>query len=133
MEGGKDEKILGMTGPVVGNFIVWAVINYLAVHRLIIFALAIMSGVLMIYAMAHFRKTTTRTRQPRVNLKGTSNNSKFVTPAQAGVQYYYALLDSCFRRNDIFRGSLNVEKSMVSFPTQTNLSWNFRGVCSEVS
>jgi len=45
-----------------------------------------------------------------LNLKGTSNNSKFVTPAQAGVQYYYALLDSCFRRNDIFRGSLKLIK-----------------------
>jgi hypothetical protein len=39
--------------------------------------------------------------------KGTSNNFQFVTPAQAGVQLCQELMDSCFRRNDIFRGSLN--------------------------
>jgi hypothetical protein len=41
-----------------------------------------------------------------VRLKGTSNNSKFVTPAKAGVQFFQELMDSCFRRNDIFRGRL---------------------------
>jgi hypothetical protein len=40
-------------------------------------------------------------------LKGTSNNSQFVTPAQAGVQLCQELMDSCLRRNDIFRGRLN--------------------------
>ena len=40
-------------------------------------------------------------------LKGTSNNFQFVTPAKAGVQLCQELMDSCFRRNDIFRGSLN--------------------------
>ena len=39
-------------------------------------------------------------------LKRTSNNSQFVTPAQAGVQLCREVMDSCFRRNDIFRGSL---------------------------
>ena len=43
------------------------------------------------------------------NIKGTSNNSKFVTPAKAGVQLFRGLLDSCFRRNDIFRGCLKIE------------------------
>ena len=38
--------------------------------------------------------------------EGTSNNFQFVTPAQAGVQLCQELMDSCFRRNDIFRGSL---------------------------
>jgi len=37
---------------------------------------------------------------------GTSNNSKFVTPVKTGVRSYQELLDSGFRRNDIFRGSL---------------------------
>jgi len=41
-----------------------------------------------------------------LNFKGTSNNFQFVTPAQAGVQLCQELMDSCFRRNDIFRGSL---------------------------
>ena len=36
----------------------------------------------------------------------TSNSYQFVTPAQAGVQCYQDILDSCFHRNDIFRGSL---------------------------
>jgi phosphoserine phosphatase len=39
-------------------------------------------------------------------LKGTSNNYQFVAPAQAGVQGCQMLMDSCFRRNDIFRSSL---------------------------
>ena len=38
---------------------------------------------------------------------GTSINFQPVTPAQAGVQECQKLMDSCFRRNDIFRGSLN--------------------------
>jgi len=42
-----------------------------------------------------------------ITLKETSNNSKFVTPVKTGVQSYQELLDSGFRRNDIFRGSLN--------------------------
>ena len=42
-------------------------------------------------------------------LKGTSNNYQFVTPAQAGVQRCQEVLDSCFRRNDIFRGYLKQE------------------------
>jgi len=44
-----------------------------------------------------------------MNIKGTSNNFQFVTPAQAGVQLCQELMDSCFRRNDIFRGSLKVQ------------------------
>ncbi|GEM_PF-1506379 len=41
-----------------------------------------------------------------LNLKGTFNNSKFVTPAKTGVQPYREPLDSGFCRNDIFRGNL---------------------------
>src|SRR4030042_6902092 len=53
-----------------------------------------------------------------ITLKGTSNNSQFVTPAKAGVQYSQELMDSCFRRNDIFRGTLNppVAKKTISKP-----------------
>ena len=40
-------------------------------------------------------------------LKGTLLISNIVTPYEAGVQLCQKLVDSCFRRNDIFRGSLN--------------------------
>jgi len=49
--------MLAVAGPVVGNFVAWTLITMLPVHSLIIFALVIMSGVLMIWALAHFAKT----------------------------------------------------------------------------
>ncbi len=50
--------------------------------------------------------------------KGTSNNSQFGTPAHAGVQLCRELMDSCFRRNDIFRGSLNtLTRSPLTLPS----------------
>ena len=48
-----------------------------------------------------------------IKLKGTSNNFQFVTPAQAGVQLCQELMDSCFRRNDIFRDSLNFSVNFI--------------------
>ncbi len=44
----------------------------------------------------------------KINIKGTSNNYQFAIPAKAAVQRSQEFLDSGFRRNDIFRGSLNV-------------------------
>ncbi|MBM4307137.1 MAG: hypothetical protein FJ115_11005 [Deltaproteobacteria bacterium] len=49
------KRFLSVVGPLVGNFIVWALITRLPVHPTIIFALVIMSGVLMICAMSYFR------------------------------------------------------------------------------
>jgi hypothetical protein len=49
-----------------------------------------------------------------LSFKGTSNNSQFVTPAQAEVQLSRELMDSCFRRNDIFRGSLKFYPLSIS-------------------
>ena len=50
-------QMLGVVGPIVGNFLAWALITMLPVHSVVIFALAIMSGVLMLYAMVYFGKT----------------------------------------------------------------------------
>ncbi len=46
-------------------------------------------------------------------LKGTSNNSQFVTPVQAGVQLCREVMDSCFRRSDIFRGGLKLHSTIL--------------------
>ena len=64
-----------------------------------------------------FRNTLGLTRKVYNNLymtfflrvvKGTSNNSHSVTPAQAGVQEFQHIMDSRFRGNDIFRGTLKM-------------------------
>jgi sterol desaturase/sphingolipid hydroxylase (fatty acid hydroxylase superfamily) len=51
------KQVLAVGGPIVGNFVAWTLISMLPVHPIIIFALVIMSGVLMIWAMTHFQKT----------------------------------------------------------------------------
>ncbi len=43
-----------VAGSIAGNFIAWTVITLLPVHPAIILALAIVSGVLMIYCIVHF-------------------------------------------------------------------------------
>jgi len=50
------KKFLAVAGPVVGNFVAWTLISMLPVHPMIIFALVILSGVLMICALSHFAK-----------------------------------------------------------------------------
>jgi hypothetical protein len=50
-------QILVVGGPFVGNLVGWALINKLPLHSVVTFTLAIMSGVLMLYAMARFRGT----------------------------------------------------------------------------
>lgn len=50
------KQVLAVAGPIIGNFVAWTVISYLPVHPTIIFALVIMSGVGMIWALAHFGK-----------------------------------------------------------------------------
>jgi len=49
-------QVLSVVGPVVGNFVAWALITMLPVHSVFIFALVFMSGVLMLYAMVHLRE-----------------------------------------------------------------------------
>jgi hypothetical protein len=45
-----------MSGTIVGNFILWALITILPVHAMIMFCLAIGVGCLMIAVMVHFGK-----------------------------------------------------------------------------
>jgi len=49
-------QILSVSIPVIGNFVLWALITIMPVHSLIIFALVILVGVLMIYSLSHFAR-----------------------------------------------------------------------------
>ena len=51
------KEFFAVAGPVAGNFIAWSLITLLPVHPMIIFALVIVSGVLMLYCIVHFRGT----------------------------------------------------------------------------
>lgn len=58
------KKFLSVVGPVVGNFIAWALITKLPVHSTIIFALVITSGLLMITVMIHLRRPMNKIQLP---------------------------------------------------------------------
>ncbi len=49
-------QILAVGVPVIGNFVLWALISYLPVHATIIFALVIIVGILMIWSLSHFAR-----------------------------------------------------------------------------
>ena len=49
-------QILSVGIPVVANFVLWALISYLPVHATIIFALVIITGILMIWSLSHFAR-----------------------------------------------------------------------------
>ncbi len=49
-------QILSVGIPVIGNFVLWALISKLPVHSTIIFALVIMVGILMIWSLSHFAR-----------------------------------------------------------------------------
>ena len=49
-------QILSVAIPVLGNFVLWALISKLPVHSTIIFALVIIVGILMIYSLSHFAR-----------------------------------------------------------------------------
>jgi hypothetical protein len=49
-------QILAVGIPVIGNFVLWALISKLPVHSTIIFALVILVGILMIYSLSHFAR-----------------------------------------------------------------------------
>jgi hypothetical protein len=54
------KPFLAVVGPVVGNFIAWALITLLPVHPVIMFALVIASGVLMLCGIVYFRNRADR-------------------------------------------------------------------------
>jgi hypothetical protein len=45
-----------VSGAVIGNFVAWSLISYLPVPPIITFALVILTGVLMIWAIIYFGK-----------------------------------------------------------------------------
>ena len=53
-------QILSVAIPVLGNFVLWALISYLPVHSTIIFALVIIVGILMIWSLSHFARSRGR-------------------------------------------------------------------------
>ncbi len=53
-------QLLAVGIPVIGNFVLWALITKLPVHSLIIFALVIGVGILMIYSLSHFARTPSK-------------------------------------------------------------------------
>jgi hypothetical protein len=53
----KMKDFFAVAGPVAGNFIAWTLITFLPVHPMILFVLAIASGVLMIWGIVHFTRT----------------------------------------------------------------------------
>ncbi len=63
----------------------------------------------------------------QINVKpmGTSNNLQFVTPEEARVQSCQSLMDSCLRRNDIFRGCLKNVKSFGIKTFSIHLAFGF--------
>ncbi len=49
-------QILSVGIPVILNFVFWALLSYLPVHATVIFALVIIVGCLMIWALSHFAR-----------------------------------------------------------------------------
>jgi hypothetical protein len=53
---GKMKQFLAVVLPFAGNFVAWSLITFLPVHSIIIFALAIASGVLMLYGIVYLTR-----------------------------------------------------------------------------
>ncbi len=53
-------QLLAVGVPVIGNFVLWALISKLPVHSTIIFALVIIVGILMIWSLSHFARRPSR-------------------------------------------------------------------------
>ena len=65
----KMKVFLAVAGPVAGNFIAWTLITLLPVHPMILFVLAIASGILMISGIVcTSREQLIRAKQLRANL-----------------------------------------------------------------
>jgi len=56
----KMKGFLAVVGPVAGNFIAWSLITLLPVHPMIIFFLAIASGILMLCGIVYFTRAVDR-------------------------------------------------------------------------
>ncbi len=50
-------QIFAVGIPVLGNFVLWALVSYLPVHATIIFVLVIIIGILMIWSLSHFARS----------------------------------------------------------------------------
>jgi hypothetical protein len=57
-------QFLYVLGPIVGNFVVWSIINFLPVHSMIIMSLAIASGIAMISALIYMGNKTSAKSRP---------------------------------------------------------------------
>ncbi len=55
-------QLLAVGVPVIGNFVLWALISKLPVHSTIIFALVILVGILMIWSLSHFARRPSQGR-----------------------------------------------------------------------
>lgn len=53
-------QLLAVGVPVIGNFVLWALITKLPVHSTIIFALVILVGILMIYSLSRFARKSSQ-------------------------------------------------------------------------
>jgi hypothetical protein len=53
-------QLLAVGIPVIGNFVLWALITKLPVHSTIIFALVIIVGCLMIYFLSRFARKSSQ-------------------------------------------------------------------------
>ncbi len=64
-------QILAVGIPVLGNFLLWALVSYLPVHATVVFALVIIIGILMIWSMSHFaRKGSEGVSTPQIPTSG---------------------------------------------------------------
>ncbi len=69
------ERFLRVVCPVVGNFIIWALITLLPVHFMYTFALLLITGVLMVYALVRLNKQSVESKS--TNEKAISNPKSF--------------------------------------------------------
>jgi hypothetical protein len=53
-------QLLAVGVPVIGNFVLWALISKLPVHSTIIFGLVILVGILMIWSLSHFARKSSQ-------------------------------------------------------------------------
>jgi uncharacterized membrane protein len=49
-------EFLAVAGPIVATFVLWSGITLIPMHAIIMFALVVISGVLMLCGIAYFRK-----------------------------------------------------------------------------
>jgi len=57
------KQFLAVAGPVAGNFTAWTLITLLPVHPMILFVLAIASGILMICGIVYFTRAVDKGKE----------------------------------------------------------------------